>query len=367
MKIPQQIGRYQIEKVLGHGGMAVVFLAHDPDLKRHVAIKLLPRQFVFSGEMRVRFIHEARIVAALRHQAIVPIYDFGEFDEQPYLIMPYMPGGSLATRLPGPQPAAVVAPIVERLAPALDKAHAQGIIHRDLKPDNVLFDEDGFPYLADFGIARLAEATQSMTVIGTPAYMSPEQVSGDRQLDGRSDIYALGVIVFEMLTGRPPYEADSPAKLMFKHVHEPVPNIMSVRPDLPPVCQEVIARSMAKSPDARYAKAVDLAQTLAQAVPQGLAGPVAVEQPGPVSDESGAVQTGTPTAALTSEPTALVEGDGRSMGLVGPDSSRERIDQILRGNNRTVGLAVLILLALLCGGMLLVPSIWSALLNLGSF
>jgi hypothetical protein len=125
---------------------------------------------------------------------------------------------------------------------------------------------------------------------------------------------------------------------------------------------------MAKSPDARYAKAVDLAQTLAQAVPQGLAGPVAVEQPGPVSDEPGpAVQTGTPTAALTSEPTALVEGDGRSMGLVGPDSSRERIDQILRGNNRTVGLAVLILLALLCGGMLLVPSIWSALLNLGSF
>jgi serine/threonine-protein kinase len=204
MKIPQQIGRYQIEKVLGHGGMAVVFLAHDPDLKRYVAIKLLPRQVVFSGEMRVRFIHVARIVAALRHQAIVPIYDFGEFDEQPYLIMPYMPGGSLATRLPGPQPAAVVAPIVERLAPALDKAHAQGIIHRDLKPDNVLFDEDGFPYLADFGIARLAEATQSMTVIGTPAYMSPEQVSGDRQLDGRSDIYALGVIVFEMLTGRPP-------------------------------------------------------------------------------------------------------------------------------------------------------------------
>ena len=160
MKIPSRIGRYQIEKILGHGGMAVVFLAHDPDLKRKVAIKLLPRQFVFSGEMRARFIHEAQIVAALRHQAIVPIYDFGEFDEQPYLIMPFMPGGSLTRRIIEPLPVAKVIPIIERLAPALDKAHAQGIIHRDLKPDNVLFDEDGFPYLADFGIARLAEATQ---------------------------------------------------------------------------------------------------------------------------------------------------------------------------------------------------------------
>jgi hypothetical protein len=154
---------------------------------------------------------------------------------------------------------------------------------------------------------------------------------------------------------------------MFKHVHEPVPNIMAVRPDLPPICQEVIARSMAKSPDARYAKAVYLAQTLAQAVPQGFAGPAALEQPGPVSDESGAVQTGTPTAALTSEPTVVVEEVGRSRVLERPVSSGERIDRILRGNNRTVGLAVLILLALLCGGMLLVPSIWSALLNLGSF
>lgn len=328
----------------------MVFLAHDPDLKRQVAIKLLPRQFVFSGEMRARFLHEAQIVAALRHQAIVPIYDFGEFDEQPYLIMPFMPGGSLTRRIGEPMAVADVVPIIERLAPALDKAHTQGIIHRDLKPDNVLFDEDGFPYLADFGIARLAEATQSMTVIGTPAYMSPEQVSGDKQLDGRSDIYALGVIVFEMLTGRPPYEADTPAKLMFKHVHEPVPNILAVRPSLPPMCQDVIARAMAKAPDARFARAVMLSQSLAQTLPES-AQKAAVEPPSATQppEHNSAVM-------MAEKATVVVKQDKEQPA---PFFSREAVSQLLRGNNKTLGVAIVILLILLCGGMLLVPSIWS--------
>jgi serine/threonine-protein kinase len=356
MRIPTRIGRYEIDRVLGHGGMAVVFLAHDPDLKRQIAIKLLPRQFVFSGEMRARFLHEAQIVAALRHQAIVPIYDFGEFDEQPYLIMPFMPGGSLTRRIGEPMAVADVVPIIERLAPALDKAHTQGIIHRDLKPDNVLFDEDGFPYLADFGIARLAEATRSMTVIGTPAYMSPEQVSGDKQLDGRSDIYALGVIVFEMLTGRPPYEADTPAKLMFKHVHEPVPNILAVRPELPPMCQDVIARAMAKAPDARFAKAVMLSRSLAQSLPGG-AQKAAVE-PQPVNNQQSNTETSGQTSAVNVPEEAAVVGE-EAIKERPSFFSMETVSELLRGNNKTLGVAIIILLILLCGGMVLVPSIWS--------
>jgi serine/threonine-protein kinase len=355
MKIPTRIGRYQIERVLGQGGMAVVFLANDPDLKRKVAIKLLPRQFVFSGEMRARFIHEAQIVAALRHQAIVPIYDFGEFDEQPYLIMTFMPGGSLTRRIGEPMPVDEVVTIINRLAPALDKAHAQGIIHRDLKPDNVLFDEDEFPYLSDFGIARLAEATQSMTIIGTPAYMSPEQVNGDGQLDGRSDIYALGVIVFEMLTGRPPYEADTPAKLMFKHVHEPVPNILAVQPDLPPMCQEVIARAMAKAPTARFERAVRLSQSLSQALPS--LSVQAVVKPEQIGTEEGQ------TAELFDEEASTnpLSQSSQKGPVEAPFFSRETIADLLAGNSKTLGVAIIILIVLLCGGMLLVPSIWSFL------
>ena len=359
MKIPSRIGRYQIEKILGHGGMAVVFLAHDPDLKRKVAIKLLPRQFVFSGAMRARFIHEAQIVAALRHQAIVPIYDFGEFDEQPYLIMPYLPGGSLVNRMAEPLPIPKVVPIIERLAPALDKAHTQGIIHRDLKPDNVLFDEDGFPYLADFGIARFAEATQSMTVIGTPAYMSPEQVSGDKRLDGRSDIYAMGVIVFEMLTGRPPYEADTPAKLMFKHVHEPVPNILTVRPELPPMCQDVIARAMAKSPEARFGTAVELARALAGV----MSNVVEVDDFEPLQEVGGGSAVLTSAETIPPEDMLLATEPNDKRVIQPPLLSRETVADLMRGNNKTLGIAIAILIILLCGGMLLVPSIWSMLLN----
>lgn len=357
MKIPTRIGRYQIERVLGQGGMAVVFLAHDPDLKRQVAIKLLPRQFVFSGEMRARFIHEAQIVAALRHQAIVPIYDFGEFDEQPYLIMPFMPGGSLSRRIGEPMPVAEVVPIIHRLAPALDKAHDSGIIHRDLKPDNVLFDEDDYPYLSDFGIARLAEATQSMTIIGTPAYMSPEQVNGDKELDGRSDIYALGVIVFEMLTGRPPYEADTPAKLMFKHVHEPVPNILAVRPDLPPMCQEVIARAMAKVPTARFERAMRLSQSLSQVMP-GLP-----EQPAGSPVKVGVVQGDEVQTAEPYTEEADTLQPSQSETEKAPFFSWETVADLLAGNNKTLGIAIVILIILLCGGILLVPSIWSFLLR----
>jgi serine/threonine protein kinase len=194
-----------------------------------------------------------------------------------------------------------------------------------------------------------------MTIIGTPAYMSPEQVNGDRQLDGRSDIYALGVIVFEMLTGRPPYEADTPAKLMFKHVHEPVPNILAVQPDLPPMCQEVIARAMAKAPTARFERAVRLSQSLSQALP-GLS-VQAVVKPEQIGTEEGQ------TAELFDEEASTnpLSQSSQKGPVEAPFFSRETIADLLAGNSKTLGVAIIILIVLLCGGMLLVPSIWSFL------
>ena len=263
MSADRQFGRYTILRELGRGGMATVYVAHDPRFEREVAIKVLPRQFTHDPRFLDRFRQEARTIAALEHFAIVPVYDFGEHDDAPFLVMRYMRGGSLRRQMHGrPLPLDEVVRIVDRLAPALDKAHARGVIHRDLKPDNVLFDEDGEPYLSDFGIARMAEATHTMTIVGTPAYMSPEQVQGDQTLDGRSDTYALGVMLFELLSGRQPYEAPTPTKQMMKHVLEPIPDILAANPALPNGMQTIIDRVMAKDRAERYATTAELAAAL---------------------------------------------------------------------------------------------------------
>ena len=177
-----KIGRYEVIRELGQGGMAMVYLARDPFIKRQVAVKVLPRQFTFDPEFRARFQREAEIIATLEHLAIVPVYDFGEEEDQPFIVMRHMAGGSLADLLSkGPLPVAEIAAMFERLGSALDHAHRLGVIHRDIKPGNILFDAQHFSYLSDFGISKIAEATASLTgtgLIGTPAYMSPEQAQG---------------------------------------------------------------------------------------------------------------------------------------------------------------------------------------------
>ena len=256
----KQIGRYEIRREIGRGGMATVYLAYDPRFRRQVAIKVLPRQFTHDPKYLARFEQEAQTIGALEHPAIVPVYDFGETNDAPYLVMRYMPGGSLRDFLKGePLALEAVVPTLQRLAPALDNAHKLGIIHRDLKPANILFDEDGRPYLADFGIARLADFSQTISIAGTPAYMSPEQVEARGQLDGCSDLYALGVMLFEMLSGQKPFESDTPTGQMLMHLLEPVPDIMRLNPELPPGTQQVIEEAMAKAPVDRYQSAVELA------------------------------------------------------------------------------------------------------------
>ncbi len=264
-----QIGRYQIRNEIGRGGMAIVYRALDPRFEREVAIKLLPRQFSHDPDFLGRFQSEAKIIAALEHPAIVPVYDFGEHDDAPYLVMRYMAGGSLQDRLQGrPLPLTETSRIFDRLAPALDKAHQRGIIHRDLKPANVFFDEDDLAFLGDFGIARMAEATQTMTIIGTPAYMSPEQAEGSKKLDWRCDIYALGVMLFEMLTGRQPYEAETATGQMLMHVLQPVPDVLAANPELPPECQNIINQTMAKERAFRYPTAEAMAEDIRRLLPQ---------------------------------------------------------------------------------------------------
>ena len=266
--IPEKIGRYEVVAELGQGGMATVFRGRDPRFGREVAIKVLPPQYVDVEQFRARFEREARTIAALEHPAIVPVYDFGEEAGQPYLVMRLMTGGSLADKLKsGPLRPDQIARILERISSALDEAHKRGIVHRDLKPGNILFDQYGAAYLSDFGIVRLTESDSTLTgqhTIGTPGYMSPEQIQGE-PIDGRTDIYALGIMVFQMLTGELPYSATTPAMVMVKHLTEPVPDVRRLNPELPPAMSEVLSQTMAKDRNNRPATAGEVARLLAVA------------------------------------------------------------------------------------------------------
>lgn len=259
----EQFGRYEIKREIGRGGMAVVYLAHDPALGRDVALKVLPREFLNDPDFLNRFQREAHTIARLEHQAIVPLYDFGEHEKQPYLIMRHMTGGTLAQRLrAGPMGLEEAARIMERVCGALEKAHSRGVVHRDLKPGNILFDEEGAAYLSDFGIARLMEQTHTMTIIGTPQYMAPEQAHG-HPVDARTDVYQMGAVLFSILSGRPPFEADTPPALLHQHAYEPVPSITELAPYLPGDAEVVIRRAMAKQKESRYQSVQALADAVA--------------------------------------------------------------------------------------------------------
>lgn len=264
---PEKIGIYEVKSELGRGGMATVYLAYDPRFEREVAVKVLPRELLHADpQFRLRFEREAKIIAQLEHSAIVPVYDVGEADGQPYFVMRYMNGGSLSERIKaGNMTVEEAARILSIVAPALDEAHSKGIIHRDIKPSNILFDRRNNPYISDFGIAKLTQAqagnVTGSAIIGTPAYMAPEQAQGDA-VDGRADIYALGIILYEMLIGRQPYEADTPMAVAIKHITDPVPQILLANPKLPQGMDTIIQKAMAKNRNDRFSTTVDLTNAL---------------------------------------------------------------------------------------------------------
>ena len=267
--INQMIGRYHIVDELGRGGMAVVYKARDTTLDRFVAIKLILPGQQQTDRFLKRFIREAKALAQLSHPNIVKILDYGEYEGSPYLVMEYIPAGSLMSKMGQPISASESAGILLPITYALQHAHEHKIIHRDVKPQNILINESGQPMLADFGIIKLMDTDESQSLtgagamVGTPSYMSPEQIKG-RQVDGRTDVYALGIIFFEMVTGRKPYVANTPVEVTIKQINEPIPKPRLIIRDLPQDAEQLIYKSLAKNPEDRYADMEALATVLAK-------------------------------------------------------------------------------------------------------
>ncbi len=263
MAFPQTIGRYKIQSEIGKGGMAVVYLADDPHVGRQVAVKVLQEGQDQNQEIRERFKREAATVASLEHAPIVPLYDFGEEDGRLFLVMRYMKGGTLAARMKaGSLSVADMVFVVQRVGTALAEAHGQNVVHRDLKPGNILFDQTNRAFLSDFGVVRLLEESAAMTAtgmfMGTPAYMSPEQVLGVKEVDSRSDIYALGVILFEMLTGQQPFTGDTPLAKATARVVSLPPRLRDVNATLPEGWDWVVQKALARERTDRYQSVTDL-------------------------------------------------------------------------------------------------------------
>jgi len=264
---------YTVEGELGRGGMGVVFNARDERLKRRVAIKVLPPELAFREEIRIRFVREAQTAAGLSHPHIVPIHSVGESpDGLVYFVMGYVDGESVAARLKrrGRLPADEARRIMQETADALGAAHALGIIHRDVKPDNILLEGSrGRVVVTDFGIAKALSSTSGAATltatgvaIGTPHYMSPEQGAGDREIDGRSDIYSLGVVAYQMLTGELPFQAPTVPGLLMKHITERAPLVTTLRPECPEDLAACVARCLEKDPDDRWPTADALRRAL---------------------------------------------------------------------------------------------------------
>jgi serine/threonine-protein kinase len=262
---------YELDREIGRGGMGIVYLARDKRLKRQVAIKLLPPELAFRSEIRTRFLREAETAAQLSHPNIVPIYSVDERDGLVYFVMAYVDGDTVASRLHarGPMPADEVRNILIQTADALAYAHERGVVHRDIKPDNILIErEDNRVMVTDFGIARAvtegadSRLTATGMAIGTPAYMSPEQSMGEREIDGRSDLYSLGIVAYQMLTGDLPFTAQSTPALLVKHISERPPPVDERCPEAPPDLTRAIMLLLEKEPANRFPSAEALSSAL---------------------------------------------------------------------------------------------------------
>ena len=277
---------YLVEAELGRGGMAAVYGALDLRLNRKVAIKVLPPEHAFNPAVRARFLREAQMAAQLAHPSIVPIYSVDEKDGLVFFVMALVDGESMALLLAGggTLPPDEVRSIVSAVADALDYAHRQGVVHRDIKPDNILIDRTTRrPIVTDFGIARAAAEEHRLTMagmaVGTPAYMSPEQAMGEREVDGRSDIYSLGIVAYQMLAGETPFKATNTPAMLMKHVSEPPPPLMARRPDAPVELVRTVERCLAKRPEDRWSNAAEMRDAIMGRLDAPSAAPYAPSAP----------------------------------------------------------------------------------------
>src|SRR5215831_15273284 len=335
--------RYEVERELAKGGMADVFVAYDRQLKRRVAVKVLFPEFARDPSFVERFRREAQNAASLNHANIAAVYDWGQERGTYYIVMEYVEGRSLRDiiRTDGPLPATAAARISSELADALAFAHRNGVVHRDVKPGNVLITASGQVKLTDFGIAaNQFDANQSLTqtgsVMGTATYFSPEQAQG-HSVDGRSDVYSLGVVLYEMVTGQPPFVGESPVAVAYKHVREEPPPPSTRAPDLPPDLERIILTAMAKDPDARYQTADDLRTDLLRFVrgQPPIGGPVAA-----------LLADGAPTAAVAPTQAAPVPAE---QDYDSRERRRKRLGAFVAAFI-AVGLVAAVIVALLASG-----------------
>jgi serine/threonine-protein kinase len=305
----ETVGPYRIIEQLGSGGMATVFKAYHAALDRYVALKVLHPAFKEDPSFLARFQREARIVAQLDHPNIVPVYDFSAHHGQPYLVMRYIDGETLKARLArGPLSIADTLKMVNAIGAALVYAHAAGVLHRDIKPSNVIITPKGDVFLTDFGLARIAQVGESTlsqdSILGTPQYISPEQAMGDAQLDARTDVYSLGVVLYELLVGRVPYQADTPYAVVHDHIYTPLPPPRSINPKLAEPLERFLLKALAKDRADRYASVAEMAQALNRAVEAS-----GIPPAGPVSTmiTTGAAPTvAAPPKTVASTPSAPV-------------------------------------------------------------
>ena len=304
------IGRYHILEQLGQGGMATVYKAYDTRLERDVAIKII-RSDLFGksvlNQILKRFEREAKALARLDHPHIIKVFDYGEYQGSPFLVMQYIQSGTLKQRLGKPLPYQQAAELIKPVAEALAYAHQQGVLHRDVKPSNILITNRGQPVLTDFGIAKLLEDTETLTLtgtgvgIGTPEYMAPEQGLG-KPLDGRADIYALGVVLFELLTGHKPYSADTPLAILYKQMNDPLPRPSGYVPDLPIQAEKVLFKALAKKPEDRYPEMPAFADALQKMSTLQPIHPAGVQAPTPKPTHKPASESVTHDDLLTPVP-----------------------------------------------------------------
>ncbi|MGH2677744.1 MAG: Stk1 family PASTA domain-containing Ser/Thr kinase [Actinomycetota bacterium] len=320
--------RYEVEQLLGQGGMARVFRGTDRVLNRTVAVKVLSPQFASDEQFVARFRREAQAAAALNHPNIVSVYDTGDQGDVHYIVMEYVEGRTLrdVIRQEGPILPERASEIAQTVARALAAAHEAGLVHRDIKPGNIMLTRDGEVKVMDFGIARTSTGetlTQTAAILGTASYLSPEQAQGST-VDIRSDIYSLGCVLYEMLTGRPPFTGDSPVAIAYKHVREDPVHPSNLNPDVPPSLDAVVMKAMAKNPENRYQTADEFRQDLERA------------------------SAGLPTVAtplLLADPTEVVTGQEGTAVMTGvpPDQQPER--------KRRWWIAVLVILLLAALGV----------------
>ncbi len=327
--IGSKLGNYEVEEEIGRGGMGVVYRASQPNLQRQVAVKVLLPHLAKDAAFVERFLREARSAAKLHHPGLVTIFDVGELDGTYYFSMQWLQGKTLEEKLEesGPLPLDEVVGVVSQMASALGYAHDAGVVHRDVKPANVIVDEHGRAVLTDFGIAQAGNETRLTRVgasVGSPDYMAPEQISAG-EIDARTDLYSLGVLFHNLLTGEPPYTGDAPIAVAYQHLNAPVPSVRDKRPEVPPALDEVVQRLMAKAPEDRFQSAGELLAALqaisgvqAAGVPAGIATapiPISADLPaGPATEDEAAAR---PAAGPLGSPYARLALAAVAVALLG--------------------------------------------------